>query len=169
MMTPPRLTPRPRARARLVGSLAAALTLATLALAAPAGAAPAVRLATAQGCSASASAVKPAKIVLWCTTGHVYLGHLTWSSWGAKSAQGTGEFFINRCRPTCNADHSRSLSTVSVTALDPRRVGTVKLFLIMQIRYHAVGVTEGVSWQLYAKSGHWGGAHPWPPALGAAH
>jgi len=49
----------------------------------------------------SAPAVRPSTIVLACGDGNALLTHLSWSSWTATDATGTGFFTYNTCKPYC--------------------------------------------------------------------
>ncbi len=51
--------------------------------------------------SSSPPAVEPGSIVLACGDGNASLTHLSWSSWTATSAAGTGEYTHNTCTPDC--------------------------------------------------------------------
>jgi hypothetical protein len=51
--------------------------------------------------------VRPASFTLACADGNSYLAHLSWSSWTANSARGTGTQMINDCRPYCAAGKFR--------------------------------------------------------------
>ena len=47
--------------------------------------------------------VRPGSFTLACADGNSSLSHLTWSSWTAASAHGTGTQLINDCVPYCAA------------------------------------------------------------------
>jgi hypothetical protein len=47
--------------------------------------------------------VKPGNFTLTCADGNDYLSHLSWSSWTASSASGTGTEMVNDCLPYCAA------------------------------------------------------------------
>jgi hypothetical protein len=47
--------------------------------------------------------VRPASFTLTCADGNDYLSHLSWSSWSASSATGTGTNLVNDCTPYCAA------------------------------------------------------------------
>ena len=51
----------------------------------------------------SVPAVRPSTIVLACGDGNARLTHLSWSSWTATGATGTGFFTYNTCTPFCAA------------------------------------------------------------------
>ena len=70
------------------------------------------RAAAAQGKPAQAAGVpkvynclhpqvRPGRFTLACADGNSYLSHLSWSSWTASSATGTGTQMINDCVPYC--------------------------------------------------------------------
>ncbi len=48
---------------------------------------------------------RPASIVVACADANFYVDHLTWSSWGARSAVGKGTAHVNDCTPNCAAGH----------------------------------------------------------------
>jgi hypothetical protein len=52
--------------------------------------------------------VRPGSFTLACADGNSYLAHLSWSSWTASSASGTGTQMINDCQPYCAAGKFRS-------------------------------------------------------------
>jgi hypothetical protein len=52
--------------------------------------------------------VRPGSFTLACADGNSYLAHLSWSSWTASSASGTGTQLINDCKPYCAAGKFRS-------------------------------------------------------------
>jgi hypothetical protein len=47
--------------------------------------------------------VRPGSFTLSCADGNDYLSHLSWSSWTASSASGTGTEMVNDCQPYCAA------------------------------------------------------------------
>jgi hypothetical protein len=49
----------------------------------------------------AAPQVGPSDIVLACGDGNASLDHLTWSSWTATGASGTGTYTHNTCIPDC--------------------------------------------------------------------
>ena len=52
--------------------------------------------------------VRPGSFTLACADGNSYLAHLSWSSWTASSASGTGTQMINDCVPYCAKGKFRS-------------------------------------------------------------
>ena len=52
--------------------------------------------------------VRPGSFTLACADGNSSLTHLSWSSWTATSATGTGTQVINECVPYCAAGKFRS-------------------------------------------------------------
>jgi hypothetical protein len=52
--------------------------------------------------------VRPTGFTLTCADGNNYLVHLSWSSWSASSAEGTGADMVNNCTPYCAAGRFRS-------------------------------------------------------------
>lgn len=52
--------------------------------------------------------VRPGSFTLTCADGNSYLTHLSWSSWSASSASGTGTQKVNDCTPYCAAGKFRS-------------------------------------------------------------
>jgi hypothetical protein len=49
--------------------------------------------------------IRPASFVLTCADDNSYLTGLSWSSWNARSALGTGTWHINDCAPDCARGH----------------------------------------------------------------
>jgi hypothetical protein len=47
------------------------------------------------------AAYKPHRMVVTCADAGFVLRHLKWSSWGARSAHGRGQAYINTCKPNC--------------------------------------------------------------------
>jgi hypothetical protein len=47
--------------------------------------------------------VKPGTFILTCADGNDVLSRLSWSSWTASSARGTGTDMVNDCQPYCAA------------------------------------------------------------------
>jgi hypothetical protein len=50
---------------------------------------------------------RPASIDIGCD-GHIAISGLTWSSWGATTASGSGTLTVNDCQPTCAAGSVKS-------------------------------------------------------------
>jgi hypothetical protein len=50
---------------------------------------------------------RPGSYTLACADGNSYLAHLSWSSWTASSASGTGTQEVNDCVPYCAAGKFR--------------------------------------------------------------
>ena len=44
---------------------------------------------------------RPASFVLACADGGAVLTKITWSSWSASGAKGTGQLAVNNCQPSC--------------------------------------------------------------------
>ena len=88
-----------RLRLLAVAVLTAALaaSLAPSASAAPASDAAATKVADCLGKLVS----RPTEIVFSCADANVEITGLTWTSWGAEKARGTGTYRVNRCKPDC--------------------------------------------------------------------
>jgi hypothetical protein len=50
-------------------------------------------------------AVKPARVLIACGDGSLYMTGIHWSSWARKTASGTGTAHLNDCNPFCAAGH----------------------------------------------------------------
>src|SRR3954470_4500632 len=44
---------------------------------------------------------KPHRILLACGDGALFVNHIKWSSWRARSARGRGRAHVNNCKPSC--------------------------------------------------------------------
>ena len=62
---------------------------------------------------------RPASITLACADAGIVLTRITWSSWSANGARGTGQLSVNDCQPTCAAGKFVSTPT-SITLSRPR-------------------------------------------------
>jgi hypothetical protein len=60
----------------------------------------------------------PSEVVLSCADGNAYVSGITWSSWTATSAQGTGTLNLNNCIPDC-AGGTFGKSATAVTLSSP--------------------------------------------------
>jgi hypothetical protein len=49
----------------------------------------------------TAAVVKPAYVTQFCADGGEFVSDIEWSSWGSRSAQGSGYFSVDDCTPTC--------------------------------------------------------------------
>ncbi len=89
-----------------VSAMCAGMVLTGVAVATPASAAPGdVVVINCLG----KGVVKPKQIVLTCADAGVILTGISWSSWTANTAKGTGTLAWNTCLPeTCSAESSRS-------------------------------------------------------------
>jgi hypothetical protein len=90
------------------------------------------------GKSLSTLEVRPTSLLLVCSDGTAGLENLTWSHWGhfiatgpagglLPNATGTGEFFLNDCRPNCAQGHDHTYPvrvTLSVVYSSPVHSGT---------------------------------------------
>jgi hypothetical protein len=92
--------------------LLAVISIAAGTAAATTGSHPAVHVATSPAARPAAppevfncqrAQVRPGSFTLTCADGNDYLSHLTWSSWTAASATGTGTEMVNNCQPYCAA------------------------------------------------------------------
>jgi hypothetical protein len=51
--------------------------------------------------SGERAAYKPNQVLVACADGNFLIFHLKWSSWGKRSAHGTGTARVNTCKPDC--------------------------------------------------------------------
>lgn len=49
------------------------------------------------------SQVRPPSIVIACADDNLSLTHLRWTSFGAATAHGSGDYYANNCTPSCVA------------------------------------------------------------------
>ncbi len=139
----------------ILGRSRAILLITVLALAAApalaaASSAP-VRLPTGNACKASA-AVRPAEVVLSCADGNEYVGGITWSSWTATSASGTGRLTYNNCTPDCAGGVFLSVAA-SVAVSDPRTISGQLLFTHLVIT-KSDRSTLTLNWSAYGTLGN---------------
>lgn len=98
---------------------------------------------------------EPATIVIACADDGIGLQDLTWTSWGATSATGTGTLWLNLCTPDCATGQfghypaSVTLSSVVDSAKGP-------VFTVASLTYPGAGPTT-VSGQLMSRFTLW---HP---------
>ena len=57
---------------------------------------------------------KPQSMTPYCADAGAGVGNLSWETWGAKGASGTGLYGVNLCTPTC-ADGKWKFADVNVT------------------------------------------------------
>ena len=70
-------------------------------------------------CQGSASKVEPTTILL-SGDGSLFVSAVTWTSWGAATAQGSGTLNVDGCAPNCaQGTLSRYAATITVTGLTP--------------------------------------------------
>jgi hypothetical protein len=62
--------------------------------------------------------VRPATFILACADVNSYIGHISWKSWGARSAHGYGTLETNNCQPNC-ASGSFAASPTTITLKKP--------------------------------------------------
>jgi hypothetical protein len=77
---------------------------------------------------------------------HPKVGKVTWTSWGAKTATGTGANWLNNCMPNC-AKGTFQKFPVTLKASRPRTVLGKKVFTRLQVTYagtapHGLGKSE---------------------------
>jgi hypothetical protein len=65
-----------------------------------------------------AAKVRPATFILACADVNSYIGHISWKSWGARSAHGHGTLETNNCQPNC-ATGSFAASPTTITLKKP--------------------------------------------------
>ncbi|HEY2603517.1 MAG TPA: hypothetical protein VGI67_18315 [Thermoleophilaceae bacterium] len=90
-----------RSRAVLVALLSAA----ALAASAPSTGAAVARTKVPRDCIHEA--FKPSRLLIACGDGSLYMTGMHWSSWGRKTAVGTGTAHLNDCIPFCAMGHFR--------------------------------------------------------------
>lgn len=74
------------------------------------------------GCPGTAPVIRPASYILACGDGNARFQNLTWSSWGPREAEGTGQYLYSDCVPDC-ALGTTHYKTVSVWLGRPRDGG----------------------------------------------
>jgi hypothetical protein len=98
--------------------IASALLAAALVIAAFAMSASAAAPLKITNCNRSQS--KPKTVVLTCGDANTALKNVSWSSFGASTAKGTGTFVTNTCEPNCAAGKNVSYP-VSVVATGSKK------------------------------------------------
>lgn len=78
--------------------------------------------------------VRPRSIVVACGDGNFYLTRLSWSSWTATRAGGTGTGHQNDCKPNCAAGHFHTYPA-EVTLSKPRTCAGHKVFTTLSWRF----------------------------------
>jgi hypothetical protein len=58
--------------------------------------------------------VRPGSIVLACADGNVYVGGLSWTTWGSSSALASGSYAFNDCTPNCLSGHGHTFPALVV-------------------------------------------------------
>jgi hypothetical protein len=81
--------------------VALALLLGSLSIAHAVGAASANTLPRVIECHGMPAMFKPTIFTLECGDGNTVIRNITWSSWTSKSAKGSGNFWVNLCKPSC--------------------------------------------------------------------
>ena len=82
-------------------------------------------------------AAAPHHLMLACGDGNFYLDGMTWRSWGAASATGTGTAHANDCTPDCAAGHFHTYR-VTATVSDLRKcMGGRRQYTTLVLRYPA--------------------------------
>jgi hypothetical protein len=66
--------------------------------------------------------VRPGKLMIACADGNLYIGNITWSSWGTEEALGEGTLSRNQCDPNC-AEGTFEHTKVSVRLWAPNKDG----------------------------------------------
>lgn len=84
--------------------------------------------------------VRPSGIFFGCASGDISLTNITWLSWGATSASGTGILNINECQPDC-AEGQVQTYAATVAVSDPGRTNGYLVF--QQIEAGPTGLTDG--------------------------
>ncbi len=65
---------------------------------------------------------RPASFVLACADGGAVLTKITWSSWSASGARGSGDLAVNNCQPSCAG--GKFVSTATTITLSSPHSGT---------------------------------------------
>ena len=65
---------------------------------------------------------RPASFELACADGGAVLTKITWSSWSASGARGTGQLSVNNCQPSCAG--GKFVSTPTAITLSRPRSGS---------------------------------------------
>jgi hypothetical protein len=87
--------------------------------------------------------IKPRFYVLACGDGNAYWQHVSWMSWGAKTARGTGQLIVNDCIPYCFDGHFRTYPlTVVLSHLTVTR-GHGLLYSQAAVSYSVKGKHQG--------------------------
>jgi len=74
-------------------------------------------------CNASIMKSEPASLLL-SGDGSIFVSGVTWSGWGAATAQGSGTLRVDNCTPNCAAGKLSSYpATITVTGLEPFGAG----------------------------------------------
>lgn len=140
-----------RARRSLALAAAAALPLAVaMAPAAMAAPTPDPAKTYVVDCG-GALKVKPKTIVLACGDGGVFLSKITWSSWDATGATGTGTLRVNVCQPTCAAGNVDTYRKVRLSLGQVATNGALSAFTSMTGSFAGSGgpaMANQVTWQL---------------------
>jgi len=96
--------------------------------------------------------VKPSTYVITCADANTELLGLSWKTWTATIAQGTGRYTYNTCTPTCVAGHFVHF-TANVALSRPKAEKTGMIFSKMVITYRPTKsglVTSGLTLPLKA-------------------
>jgi hypothetical protein len=121
-----RVNPRP---------LSLAVILFATVLATAAGAASPPSLA---GCVPGAPAtVRPKKIIVACGDANFYFTNLSWSSWNAKHAIGSGIATVNDCKPNCAAGEFHTYRSTITLSRPKSCAGGQREFTRMAWRFPA--------------------------------
>ena len=65
---------------------------------------------------------KPDSITLACADGGIYVDSISWSTWGGKTAAGTGKYHMNSCTPDCaSGTYSNVPVKVTLSAIIPQK------------------------------------------------
>ena len=136
-----------RARLAIAASALLALT---------AAAAPAAHAATTADASTTslvdcggAPTVRPKTVVLACGDAGVLIRRITWSSWNATGATGTGTLVENLCVPTCAAGNVATYKGVTLTLRGVTSSNGVSIFSRMDGQFAGEGgpaMAHRVTW-----------------------
>ncbi len=98
------------------------------------------------GPGANAPGLRPSAIFIGCATSADNLSSITWTSWTASAATGTGTHTINNCVPSCAGSRSFQKFPVTIQLSDPGELDGMGVFkTISMTPTTSVGVPETVT------------------------
>ncbi len=85
--------------------------------------------------------IRPTVIYFACVTGNVSVTNITWQSWGAAIAVGSGTLNVNNCEPDC-ANGTFAKYPASIELSDPTNATGTPMFQYVSVVNHGNGPTE---------------------------